>query len=151
MDIAQKKIAKILVLLTPDEVDLFNDWLRSPYFVKTDLQQVYIDLLDILLKAIQEEETYSFVENEVSKRIYDGATMAKGKVDKLFSQLGKYVYEFWATEKNKSSNQGGIEVAKILRKRKANDLWDSQFKKISKAILKKGSSIGTLLPTKIII
>jgi len=138
MEIAQKKIAKILSLLTKEEVKSLKKWLQSPYFVKTDLQPIYLNLLDILLKAIAAGESFDFVESQVSIECYDGANMAKGKVDKMFSQLGKYVYSFWASEKSKESNQGGIEIAKILRKRRARDLWESQFKKISKEVLKEG-------------
>lgn len=138
MDISQKKIAKILSLLSKEEVGLFKDWLLSPYFVKPELQQINLALLELLLRAIDQEKSFEAVEAEISQKIFDGAPMAKGRVAKLFSQLGKFVYQFWASEKSKSSYQGGIEVARILRKRNATDLWDSQFKKISKEILKAG-------------
>ena len=133
MDLQQKKITRIIRLLSKKEVKQFILYLKSPFFVKPDHQPGLLQLFELLIgKKIKAQD-----ENELFALLFPDEIFIKGRIDKLFSQLTKLLHNFLGIQEIQKSENIALATAKVLRERQELGLWKGYFSKIRKQILAK--------------
>jgi len=133
MDLADKKINRVVQLLSNMERKQFLKFLSSPYFVKTEHQTPLHKLYGLLTK-----KSKSGLDSEalLFEFLYPGEEFIAGRIDKLFSQFIKLLHRFLGIQEIEKSEQVAIAAARVLRERKELDLWKGHFSKIRKKVLR---------------
>ena len=134
MDFSNRKIWKCLQLLDKQNLNRFEKFLLSPFFVSKELKNNLISVFKLLEEYLIQIKDHDIPEEKLALAISNTSSLDQGKLEKILSQLNQFLFQFIGIEKIMSTNLPEIKTAAYLRESGAKNLWKSQLRKTTLAV-----------------
>jgi len=132
MEFGKKKVAKTLGLLSKKDVNKFEQFLCSPYYVKPDSKDHFLRLFQYLKVNLSKNPDFQCEEEALFDIVFPNTPFVLGKIDKTLSRLTAYLLQFIGLEKLKTTQSVEMATLSVLQQKGVNDLWLNQYKATKK-------------------
>jgi len=138
MKFSKQKIVDIFDTFSPLEFRKLNAFLDSPYHVKPRDKEIYLKLMEAIVKSQISPNATGGEEKKLFAFLYPEKEFVSGKVEKKMSQFINVLLEFIGQEEVKKSKAIELATLKSLRIKGLSKLYLKEIKKTRKNFQKNG-------------